>query len=152
MAKLTFKSDNQAQNLLLPPSYDELIPKTHRVRVVNTILDRIDISSLLSSYRGGGNSCFHPRTMLKILVYTYLNNIYSGRQIEKQLQENIPFIWIAGGIKPDFRTINHLRSKRLKDTFDNIFTQVVMLITTAGFLSLAVHNIDGSKHEEVDTK
>ena len=152
MAKITFKSDNQAQNLLLPPSYDELIPKTHRVRVVNTILDRIDISSLLSSYRGGGNSCFHPRTMLKILVYTYLNNIYSGRQIEKQLQENIPFIWIAGGIKPDFRTINYFRSKRLKDTFENIFTQVVMLLNTEGCISLDVQYIDGTKIESAANK
>ena len=43
MAKITFKSDNQKQSLLLPPSLDELIPATHSVRVVNAIIDRLDV-------------------------------------------------------------------------------------------------------------
>ena len=77
MAKIAFKNDNQKQFLLLPPSLDELIPATHPVRILNTVIDTLNVDSLLSSYRGGGNSCFHPRQMLKILVYAYLNNIYS---------------------------------------------------------------------------
>lgn len=152
MAKIAFKSDNQHQILLLPPSYDELIAETHPVRVVNSVIDRIDITPLLSSYKGGGNSCFHPRQMLKILVYAYLNNIYSGRQIEKQLHENIPFIWLSGGAKPDFRTINYFRSKRLKDHFENIFTQVVLLLSAEGFISLNVQYIDGTKIESAANK
>lgn len=152
MSKITFKSNNQAQNLLLPPCYDDLIPPTHRVRVVNSVLDRINITPVMSSYRGGGNSCFHPRMMLKILVYAYLNNIYSGRQIERQLQENIPFIWLSGGAKPDFRTINYFRSKRLKDKFEDIFTQVVMLLHGEGFVTLDVQYIDGTKIESAANK
>ncbi|MFR9547101.1 MAG: IS1182 family transposase [Rikenellaceae bacterium] len=152
MAKVAFKSDNQAQNLLIPPSFGDLVPATHRVRVVNSVLDRIDVSDLLQSYKGGGNSCFHPRMMLKILVYAYLNNIYSGRQIEQQLQENIPFMWLAGGAKPDFRTINYFRSKRLKDKFEDIFTQVVILLAEEGFVSLNVQYIDGTKIESAANK
>lgn len=79
MAKISFKSDNQKQSLLLPPNLDELIPLTHSVRVVNAMIDRLDVDAILRTYRGGGNSCFHPRQMLKILVYAYLNNIYSLR-------------------------------------------------------------------------
>ena len=71
----SIKSDNQKQSLLLPPSLDELIPLTHSVRVVNAMIDRLDVDAILRTYRGGGNSCFHPRQMLKILVYAYLNNI-----------------------------------------------------------------------------
>lgn len=81
MAKIAFKSDNQKQSMLLPPSLDELIPATHSVRVVDTIIDRLDVDDILRTYRGGGNSCFHPGQMLKILVYAYLNNIYSSRRI-----------------------------------------------------------------------
>ena len=61
MAKIAFKSDNQGQIQLLPPSLDELIPATHPVRVLNSIVDRLDVSQVLASYKGGGNSCFHPR-------------------------------------------------------------------------------------------
>ena len=110
MAKIAFKSDNQKQSLLLPPSLDELIPLTHSVRVVNAMIDRLDVDAILHTYRGGGNSCSHPRQMLKILVYAYLNNIYSSRRIAQQLSENIHYMWLSGGAKPDFRTFEgHLR-------------------------------------------
>ncbi|MFR3331949.1 MAG: IS1182 family transposase, partial [Odoribacter splanchnicus] len=152
MAKLAFKSDNQGQFQLLPPSLDELIPSTHVVRVVSSIIDRLDLIGILESYKGGGNSCFHPRMMLKILVYAYLNNIYSSRKMERQLTENIPFMWLSGWSRPDFRTINYFRGKRLKDHFDALFTQVVELLHSEGFVSLEVQYIDGTKIESVSNK
>ena len=152
MAKIAFKNDNQKQNLLLPPSLDELIPATHSVRVVNAVVDTLNVDSILGSYRGGGNSCFHPRQMLKILVYAYLNNIYSSRRIEQCLLENIHYMWLGGGIKPDHRTINYFRGKRLKGCFDRLFTQIVELLHKEGFVSLQVQYIDGTKIESVSNK
>lgn len=152
MAKIAFKSDNQKQSLLLPPSLDELIPLTHSVRVVNAIIDRLDVKEILHTYRGGGNSCFHPRQMLKILVYAYLNNIYSSRRIAQQLSENIHYMWLAGGAKPDFRTINYFRGKRLKGVFEDLFRQVVELLHKEGFVSLEVQYIDGTKIESAANK
>ena len=64
MAKIAFKSDNQKQSLLLPPSLDELIPLTHSVRVVNAIIDRLDVDAILRTYRGGGDSGLQPRLLL----------------------------------------------------------------------------------------
>lgn len=52
MAKIAFKNDNQKQFLLLPPSLEELIPATHPVRIVNTVIDALNVDHLLSSYRG----------------------------------------------------------------------------------------------------
>lgn len=152
MAKIAFKSDNQKQSLLLPPSLDELIPLTHSVRVVNAMIDRLDVDAILRTYRGGGNSCFHPRQMLKILVYAYLNNIYSSRRIAQQLSENIHYMWLSGGAKPDFRTINYFRGKRLKGTFEELFRQVVELLHREGFVSLEVQYIDGTKIESAANK
>lgn len=152
MANITFKSDNQKQSLLLPPSLDELIPATHSVRVVNAIIDRLDVDGVLRTYRGGGNSCFHPRQMLKILVYAYLNNIYSSRRIAQQLSENIHYMWLSGGAKPDFRTINYFRGKRLKCIFDDLFRQIVALLHQEGFVSLEVQYIDGTKIESAANK
>ena len=73
--RVTFKTSNPDQLSFLPPSLDELIPEYHVVRVVREVIDKIDISSVLKKYKGGGTSSFHPRVMLKILVYAYLNNI-----------------------------------------------------------------------------
>ena len=120
--------------------------------MLNSIVDRLDVSQVLASYKGGGNSCFHPRMMLKVLLYAYLNNIYSSRKIERQLQEHIHYMWLSGGARPDFRTINYFRGKRLKDSFDAIFTRVVELLHSEGFVSLEVQYIDGTKIESVANK
>ena len=152
MAKLAIKSDNRKQDLLLPPSLDELVPENHMVRVVDAVIDRLDISDILSTYRGGGNSAFNPKMMLKVLVFAYLSNVYSSRRIEELLKRDIYFMWLSGMKRPDFRTINHYRGKRLREGFDSVFTQVVQLLHEEGFVSLKVQYIDGTKIESVANK
>ena len=152
MAKLAIKSDNRKQNLLLPPSLDELVPENHMVRVVDAVIDRLDISDILSTYRGGGNSAFNPKMMLKVLIFAYLSDVYSSRRIEELLRRDIYFMWLAGMKRPDFRTINYYRGKRLKEGFDAVFTQVVRLLHEEGFVSLKVQYIDGTKIESVANK
>jgi len=147
MAKLAIKSDNQNQMMVFPPTLDELVPKEHVVRLVAAVVDRLDISEILSTYRGGGNSCFDPRMMLKVLIYAYLNNTYSSRKIEQQLKENVNYMWLSGMSRPDYRTINFFRGKRLKSGIDTIFTHVVELLHNAGLISLNVQYIDGTKVE-----
>jgi transposase len=142
-----WKTDSQSQLSLLPPSYDDLVPINHSVRVVNTILDSIDLSSLEATYKGGGTSSYHPRILLKILVYAYLRNLYSSRKIEQALGENVHFMWLSGGANPDHNTISNFRSGRLKGRFKKIFNQVVVLLAGQGLLSLRDIYVDGTKIE-----
>ena len=128
------------------------MPENHMVRVVDAVIDRLDISDILSTYRGGGNSAFNPKMMLKVLVFAYLSNVYSSRRIEDLLRRDIYFMWLAGMKRPDFRTINYYRGKRLKEGFDAVFTQVVRLLHEEGFVSLKVQYIDGTKIESVANK
>ncbi|MCQ2182729.1 MAG: IS1182 family transposase [Bacteroidales bacterium] len=152
MAKVVFKSYNPNDNLLLPPCLGDYLPGNHPARVVSAIIDRLDISEIESGYVGGGTSSYNPRMLLKVIVYAYLNNVYSGRQIEKLLVENIAYMWLSGMQRPDFRTINIFRSKRLADRFDDIFTQIVLLLHDEGLVSLKVQYIDGTKIESVANK
>ena len=131
---------------------DELVPENHMVRVVDAVIDRLDISDILSTYRGGGNSAFNPKMMLKVLVFAYLSNVYSSRRIEELLKRDIYFMWLSGMQRPDFRTINYYRGKRLREGFDSVFTQVVQLLHDEGFVSLKVQYIDGTKIESVANK
>ena len=145
--KVVFKTYHQNQLSLIPPSYDDLVPKNHPVRIVNTIVDHLDISYLEKSYKGGGTSSYHPRMLLKVVIYSYLRNIYSSRKIEQALQENVHFMWLSGQSKPDHNTINDFRGKRLKGKFKNIFNQVVELLADQGVLSLKELYVDGTKIE-----
>jgi transposase len=114
---------------------------------VNNVVDQLDISSLMSQYKGGGTSSYHPRMMLKVLFYSYLSNIYSCRKIEKALGENIHFMWLSGNSLPDFRTINYFGGKRLRSEIHHLFSEVVRLLVSLDYVSLDVQYIDGTKIE-----
>ncbi len=145
--KVIFKTYSQDQLSLLPPSYDDLVPEHHPVRIVNTIIDHVDISALEKSYKGGGTSSYHPRMLLKVIIYAYLRNLYSSRKIEQALHENIHFMWLSGQSKPDHNTINDFRGKRLQKHLKKIFHQVVVLLAEEGVLSLKDIFVDGTKIE-----
>jgi transposase len=133
--------------MLLPPDIDELIAPTHPVRVVSKVIDQLDIQPLLSKYKAGGTSSFHPRMLLKVLVYAYISNIYSSRKIEEAVQSNIYFMWLAAMNKPDHNTINRFRSDRLKGVLQKIFSQVVELLVAEGLLNIKQLYVDGTKIE-----
>jgi transposase len=145
--KVIFKPYVQNQLQLLPPSLEDLISITHPVRTVNTVIDSIDISLLERQYEGGGSSSYHPKMLLKVLVYGYLSNIYSSRKMESAVKENIHFMWLAGMSRPDHHTINRFRSVRLKEHIKQIFTQVVQLLSDSGHISLKEVYTDGTKIE-----
>lgn len=147
MAKALFKSYNQGQVSLFPASLDEKIPQNSPVRVINQIVDNLDIAKVLDTYKGGGTTAYHPRMMLKVVLYSYLNNIYSCRKIENALTDRVSFMWLAGNQTPDHNTINRFRSSHLKDTIHDIFSQVVLILVDMGFLSLDVIYVDGTKLE-----
>lgn len=147
MARPVFKSDLQKQPSLFPISFEGFVPEKHPVRLVNAILDRIDLTELLLTYKGGGTSSYHPRTLLKILIYSYLNNVYSSRKIEKAAKENVLYIWLSGQSFPDHGTINSFRGSKLKGRIDDIFTQVVTMLHEGNIVSLSEVFTDGTKLE-----
>jgi transposase len=58
---LKFKEYAQNQVMLIPPTLDEMIEVNHPVRIVNQVIDRIDIDPLIAKFKGGGTSSYHPR-------------------------------------------------------------------------------------------
>jgi transposase len=144
--KVTFREYNQKQ-MVLPSSIITLIPENHIVRVVNDIIDSLDISALIEKYQGGGRSAYNPKMLLKVLVYAYTQKVYSGRNIAKQLKENIYYMWIAGHEKPDFRTINRFRSEKLEDEIDNIFSKILLLLMEKEYIKYENYFLDGTKIE-----
>ena len=147
MKKPVYKSNLQGQISLFPAQLDLNIAEDAPVRLVNQIVDQLDISSIEKSYKGGGTSSYHPKMMLKVLFYAYMNNIYSCRKIGKQLLENVHYMWLSGNQAPDFRTINYFRSHHLKGTINQLFTQVVLMLVEMGHISLQTVYIDGTKME-----
>jgi transposase len=147
MSKVVFKKiPFQSPELFAEDIYNR-IPDSHPVRLVDMVVDKLDITNIIKSYKGGGTSSFHPRMMIKVLFYGYLSNTYSCRKIAKSLNENIHFMYLAGNSIPDFRTINDFRGKRLKGKIQDLFAEVVRMLVEMGYVSLDVQYIDGTKIE-----
>lgn len=146
-SKAVFKEYTPNQSVLFPPLVEDFITSDHPVRVVNQVIDTINIDSLIQQYDGGGASSFHPRMLLKVLVYAYLTNTYSSRKIEAAIKENVHFMWLSGMQKPDHNTINRFRSDRLKEVLKEVFSQVVKLLVASGHVSLKEVYVDGTKIE-----
>jgi len=144
--QVTFKPYTQAQ-MMLPTSLEELIPEDHLVRVVNRAIDALDLKPLLRRYKGGGTSSYHPRMMLKVLIYAYTQRIFSSRQIAKALRENVNFMWLSGGNRPDFRTLNRFRSSTMKGVIDEVFREVLQYLIEEGYVKLDTYFVDGTKVE-----
>lgn len=146
-SKVVFKDYNPKENLLFPPNLSELIDEKHPVKIVSNIIDGLDIKSLIKTYKPGGTSSYHPKMLLKVLIYGYLSNIYSSRKMEQALKENIHFMWLSAMSRPDHNTLNRFRSERLKDEIKAIFTQIVLLLEKEGLVSMETTFVDGTKIE-----
>jgi transposase len=143
--KVIFKEYCQHQISLLPPSLEELIAPKHLVRVVDGVIERIDVKILEQGYKGGGASNYHPRMMLKVLIYAYSIKIYSCRKIDQALSQNIHFMWLSGMQRPDFRTINNFRSGPLKSLIEKIFEEVLDFLVEQEYVKLENYFVDGTK-------
>lgn len=151
MAKLHFRPYIPNQTVLFPQRIDEDIAEDDPVRMINAIIDGLNLDNFRKLYKATGRCPYHPKMMLKVILYAYMNNVYSCRKIEKLLLRDIHYIWLAGHEKPDFITINRFRN-RVKEEINNVFTQLVLLLASKGFVSLDVEYIDGTKIESKANK
>jgi transposase len=137
--------------VLFPQRIDEDIEENDPVRIINAIVEELNLENFRKLYKERGRSPYNPKMLLKVVIYAYMNNVYSCRKIEKLLLRDIHFIWLAGYNKPDFITINRFRN-RVKGEINNVFTQLVLILASRGFVSLDVEYIDGTKIESKANK
>ena len=148
---LHFRSYDPDQTLLFPQRIDRDIPKDDPVRILKSVIESLDLSGFKKLYPERGRSPYHPKMMLMVILYSYMNNVYSCRKIEKLLYRDIYYIWLSGYQKPDFATINRFRN-RVKNEIGHIFTLLVLILVEKGFVTLEVEYLDGTKIESKANK
>ena len=137
----------QNQDYLIPPSWNDKIHKNHPVRIVNQVIESLDLHQLYDNYKKLGPSSYNPKMLLKGIVFAYLNNIYSSRRIENEIKSNIYYIWLCGNSEPDHNTINRFRGKILSEYLKDIFKQIVIMLSDNGVINLKQIYVDGTKIE-----
>ena len=147
MKRQTFKAYIQAQPMLMPANLEEMIPDGHLVRVVNAMIEELDLEPLIRQYKGGGTSAYHPKMLLKVLIYAYTQRTFSSRQIAKAIRENIHYLWLSGMNRPDHRTINRFRGVVMKEVVEQVFYGVIEQLFDLGYIDLEKYFVDGTKIE-----
>ena len=125
------------QQLLLPAALQEWLPPDHLAYFISDVVDQLDLSAITVRYeeeRRGGPP-YHPRMMVKVLLYGYCTGVASSRRIAQRLHEDIAFRVLAANNTPDFRTISDFRKDHL-ETLADLFLQVLELCQQAGLVKL----------------
>ena len=142
---MAYKCGNKMQSTFLPPIIDDYVTDKDPVRVYDALVDSLSLKSLgISLIPGNGADEYHPKTMLKLLIYGYSYGIRSGRKLERACHHNLSFQWIMAGLKPDHRTISRFRSKH-KDAISKVLKQCVRICMDLDILDGNTLFVDGSK-------
>ena len=134
------------QQLLLPAALREWLPDDHLAYFISDVVDQLDLSSITARYEGErrGGPPYHPRMMVKVLLYGYCIGVASSRRIAQRLHEDIAFRVLAANNTPDFRTISDFRKDHL-GALSGLFLQVLAFCQRAGLVKLGHVALDGTK-------
>jgi transposase len=141
---MKFRSYDQQQQMMLPPALEDFIPSHHFVRVLDAVVEQLDLSRLYASYSEEGQPAYHPKMLLKVLLYGYATGVRSSRKMAQKLESDVFFMYLAGMQRPDFRTLSDFRKSK-RSFLQEYFTQVLLLCRELGMASLGHVAIDGSK-------
>ena len=139
-----FKDYQQNQGQLLPQSLSDSISSDHTARLINQVIDEMDLSFIESTYSSLGQRAYHPKMLFKVLVYAYTIGLRSSRKIADRLNEDLVFMWLSGRQTPDFRTIADFRKDKLVDV-RRAFVEVLGLCRQLGLIRIGKVAIDGTK-------
>src|ERR1035437_4176035 len=146
-----FRPYDQKQTFLLPPSLSDFLNEDHPAHVINDIVDRLDLVRLERRYGNIGQPAYHPRLMLKVILYGFTMGTFSSRKLQRACQENLAFKYLAGMETPAFKTFIEFR-RRHRDDMKAVFVQTVKLARELGMAKLGAVALDGCKIEADTSK
>jgi len=138
---------NRKQQLMFPPSLDELVEEDNTVRAIEAYVDTLDIFKLniktKKSLIKDGQPAFHPKLLLKIYIYGYLNKIRSSRKLELEINRNIEMMWLTQGLRPSYKTIANFRKNNPK-ALQTIFKDFSLLLKSLKLITGDLVAVDGA--------
>jgi transposase len=141
---------DQDQQHLLPKNVAEWVEEDSLERYVSDVIDHLDNEGRLDPFYpdnredGRGRPSFHPVMMLKVLVFGYCIGVRSSRKLDRLLERDIAFRYLAANQQPDFRTISLFR-KNHREEFEHLFVEILRLCREAGMAEMGEVALDGRR-------
>lgn len=141
----TFRPYDQDSLLLMPPSVHDWVDPEGLAAFINDLVDELDLAPFLAAHdEPRGMPPYHPRLMLKVLLYGYASGVTSSRRIEERLAQDVGFMFLAGQARPDHKTIAEFRRRHLA-AFKALFGEILVLCQRAKLVRLGRIALDGTK-------
>lgn len=148
-----YTTSGQGYQLKLPLNTEYMIPKDDAVRLLSQIVEELNIEELNQTYSRIRENHATPRQMLKIILYAYMNHIYTSRRIESACNRDINFMYLLeGGPAPDHSCIARFRSCHFAPVSKIIMSRLTLLLADCGEISFENLFIDGTKIESAANK
>lgn len=143
------KTPNSIHQIVLPINLEIIIPIDDSVRLLYELTEELNYKKLYKSYSTiGRNPAISPKSLFRVLVYGYMEGIYSSRALEKACRRDINFRWLLQGEKvPSHNTISRFRSIRLESCIEDLFYQLVKKLNDLGEIEYDNLFVDGTKIE-----
>jgi len=129
---------------LFPPSLADFLGDEDEVHIFREVTEHLGIDSLDSEFSGMGQHPYHPRMLLRLLMWGMANRVVSTRRIEVLARRDVSFIYLAGGGKPDYRTLARFR-RRNAGAIKGLLKETVLLCARLGMVNLGHIALDGTK-------
>jgi transposase len=129
---------------MFPPSLADFLGSTDEVHIFREVTEHLDISRLDSGFNGMGQRPYHPLMLLRVLMWGMANRVISTRRIEVLVHRDVSFFYLAGGQRPDYRTLARFR-RRNAEEIEKLFKQTVILCARLGMVNLGHIALDGTK-------
>lgn len=146
--------ENRNQIILFPESIDEYVSDNNSIRIIDEYINQLDLKRLgfkRAVNPSTGRPPYHPKDMLKLYLYGYLNRIRSSRRLEQEAIRNLEVIWLIRKLKPDFKTIADFR-KDNKKALKKVFRDFTKLCDEWELFGKELVAIDGSKFRACNSK
>ena len=143
---MAYRYGDRTQMSLFPASIEDYVSQDAPVRAYDVMVAALDLEELGIECDPGkvGNSAYDPMAMLKLLVYGYSYGVRSSRKLEREVNYNVSFMWLTGGLKPDHKTISEFRRKN-KAALKKVLKQCARLCVRLDLIEGNTLFVDGSK-------
>lgn len=148
-----YTTSGQGYQLKLPLNTEYMIPKDDSVRLLSQIVEELNLEELYQTYSRVRENHATPRQMLKVMLYGYMNHIYTSRKIESSCNRDINFMYLLEGAPaPDHSCIARFRSCHFSAVSKIIMSRLTLLLADCGEISFENLFIDGTKIESAANK
>lgn len=143
-----YTMNGKGYQLKLPLNLECIIPEDDSVRLLSQFVEEMNLSDLYSTYDRIRENQATPRQLLKIVLYSYMNRIFSSRKIESSCKRDINFMYLLEGAPaPDHSTIARFRTLHFSYCSEKILAEVTEYLYSIGEISGENIFIDGTKIE-----